>query len=582
MRAFNPTRWPQDPPSVAARRLRRKGNVPSIITPGIAMRRLRRFRQVVNALVKYGFGSALARIRVWEACNFQRGILRRECKLPGLTPPERLRLALEELGPTFVKLGQILSTRPDLVPPEIIDELKKLQASAHFVPADTVKGIIEAELGQPISSIFDSFDDNPVGAASLAQVHRAVLKGKQVVLKVQRPGIVDMTEVDIDIMRSLARLAERYSPTAYLANSAGLVEEFAQQIKKELDFRMEAHNLQIFARNFAGDDTIHVPDVYLNLCTKRLVIMEYLDGINIADTPRLVREGYDLPLIARRGAIVGFKATFQHGFFHADPHPGNVFVLPGNVIGLVDFGMMATVSQRDRERLAKLVYFISVRDEKRISRALNELAESEDKIPAEEMEPAMFAILTEFGDLPAFEIRLASMLFAMMRAVMAHGGRLRPQLLWVTKSIAIEEDIARSLHADFNLMELGKPYAQKVLTQKLDPFRQSHELYNWLVDALDTVRDLPYDIGIVVREIRKGRLKIEFEHLGLEPIRHTFERVANRISLTIIIAALLISSSVIVLSRVPPLVGNIPLLGLTGYVLAVFLGFMLVASILRR
>lgn len=457
-----------------------------------------------------------------------------------------------------------------------------MQASAHFVPADTVKGIVEAELGQPISMLFESFEDTPVGAASLAQVHRAVLKGKPVVLKVQRPGIVDMTDVDIDIMRSLARLAERYSPTAYLVNSVGLVEEFARQIKRELDFRMEAHNLRNFAQNFAGDQTIHVPEVYPDLCTRRLVTMEYLDGINIADAPRLIKEGYDLPLIARRGAIVGFKATFQYGFFHADPHPGNVFVLPGNVIGLVDYGMMATLSQRDRERLAKLVYFITVRDERRISRALNELTESEDTIAAEELEPAMFAIMTEFGDLPAREVRLAAMLFAMMKAVMAHGGRLRPQLLWVAKSIAIEEEIARSLHADFNLMELGKPYAQKILTQKLDPFRQPHELYNWLNDALDTVRDLPYDIGIVVREIRKGRLKIEFEHKGLEPIRRTLDRVANRTSLTIIISALLISSSVIVLSKVPPLVGNIPLLGFVGYVLAVVLAFMLVVSIVRR
>ena len=208
--------------------------------------------------------------------------------------------------------------------------------------------------------------------------------------------------------------------------------------------------------------------------------------------------------------------------------------------------------------------------------------ESEDVIPAEELEPAMSAIVKEYGDIPVRELRLAGMLFAMMRAIMTHGGRLRPQLIWVTKSIATQENIVHSLNADFNIIDLGRPHAQKVLTQKLSPLRQPHELYYWLIDVLDMARDLPYDVGVILREFRKGRLKIEFEHVGLEPIRRTMDRVPNRTSLTIIIAALLISSSVIVLAKVPPFVGDIPLLGFIGYIISFILGFLLVISIMRR
>jgi ubiquinone biosynthesis protein len=548
--------------------------------PSNPLKRIGRLQHVINTFAKHGFGEIITRLRVWEAGAIESRIFHRH---PHVTPEfsvgERVRLALEELGPTFIKLGQGLSTRPDLVPPEIIHELKKLQFSVHFIPVETVRHVVETELGKPIDQIFDSFDDTPLAAASLAQVHRAVYKGREVALKIQRPHIEEVISQDIDIMHTLARLVERYFPSTILLNPSGLVDEFARDIKKELDFFLEAHNMIRFAQNFADDEMIHVPDVYLDLCTRRLVTMEYLNGIHIWETQRLIDEGYDTQVIAKRGALVGLKAIFEFGFFHADPHPGNVFVLPGNVIGLVDFGMMATLSLRDRERTAKLMNFISARDDKRVARALNELMESEDVVPAEQLEPAMTTIIQEYTDLPVCDLRFASMLFAMMRAVMEQGGRLRPQLIWITKSIATQEEMACSLNANFNLMEIGRPYARKVLNQKLNPFCKPQELYYWLIDVLDTIKDVPYDAGVIMREIRKGRIKIEFEHVGLDPIRRTMETMANRQSLTNIIVALLISSSVVVLARVPPFVGGISLLGFIGYIIALILGLILIYSV---
>ena len=383
-------------------------------------------------------------------------------------------------------------------------------------------------------------------------------------------------------MHGLAGLAQRNSPAIYMINAVGLVEEFSEQLKKELDFRLEVTIMRRFAQDFRSDKTLRVPASYEELCTKRVITMEYLDGISISDTQALVDGGYNLPLIVRRGAVLGFKSAFLHGFFHADPHPGNILVMPGNVIGLVDFGMMATLSTRDRERLAKLVYFIAEGDERRVARALNEVMESQDVISAEDMESSITDIIRDRGQFGSGDLPLAGALFGLMRTVMQHGGRLRPQLVWVTKSIAIQENIARSFHTTLNVMELGKPFARDIITRKLNPLRQPEELYFWLTDFLDTARDLPYDAGIIFHELRRGKIRIEFEHVGLEPIRQTINRVSNRMSLTIIISALLVSSSVIVLARVAPTVGSIPVIAFIGYLIAGVLSILLALSVWFR
>ncbi len=557
--------------------------MPRVPRLGSAHRQLSRSRHIVGVLVKYGFGDLFDRLRLWQYMNIERRIFRRRHRqFDHLSVPERLRHALEELGPTFVKLGQVLSTRPDLVPQEYVVELEKLQSQVAPISSEVAREVVQSELGQPIEEVFDSFEEQPVAAASLAQVHRASLKGGRVVaVKVLRPGIADVIEADLEIMHSIAGLMERYIDEARLMDAVGIVAEFSSNLKKEIDLRLEANNIRRTAHNFAGDGTVHVPEVYRELCTKRVLVMEYIDGINVSETERLVAEGYDLPLIARRGVDIALKSTFEHGFFHADPHPGNIFILPDNVICLLDYGMMGTISSRQRESMAKLAAGIISREEKGMVRSLEGLVEAQGAVNTEKLEADMSNIAQQYDYLPLGDVRFGTMLNEVLGLLVRHRLRLQTHLVWLFKAVATIEDVAHNLDANFDMIECARPYAERVLRRRVNPIRQIRELYLPTLDFIDLVKELPYAARDIIRQLREGRLRIEYEHVGLEPARSTFAHAANRIALAIIIAALVVGSSLIVLSRVPPLVADISIIGIIGYAIAWGLGLWLVFSILR-
>jgi ubiquinone biosynthesis protein len=554
-----------------------------ILIPGLTVKHLQRYSRVIGVLSHYGFGEFLGQIRVWRYINIDRKIFHRKSELAQLSSPERLRLALEELGPTFVKLGQMISTRPDVLPPDFIKELEKLQNRVAPMPIEKARQIIENELKKPIPELFSSFDDKPLAAASLAQVHRAILNGEEVVIKVQRPEIDRIIDVDLDILHNLAVLMERYLPGAYVINPVGLVKEFSENIKRELDFRLEANNMRRFGLNFADTPWVHVPKVYPdNCCTRRIIIMEYIDGIYISEIDRLKTEGYDLKLIAKRGAEIGFRSTLEHGFFHADPHPGNLIILPENGICLLDYGMMGTLSDRYRERLGKLIYCIVSGDEKRTARALLGLMESNVVIDAETLESEVSGIIQRFANLTISDIQLGSMLFKLLRLLREHHVRFPVHLIWLSKSITTIEDVAHKLDPDFDILKNAKPYSRRFFIKSLNPLRRSRESLLTAVDSLELLNDLPYDISVILDQLKKGRVKIEFEHIGLEPIRKTINLVANRLALTLVISALLIASALIVFAGISPKLGDISIIGLAGFVLAVMLSAGLLISMLFR
>ena len=558
--------------------------MPRIIRPDLAFKQMQRYRQVVAVFTRYGFGEFLGLIRIWEYINIEKKFLHRERQLETLSIPQRLRLALEELGPTFVKLGQMLSTRPDIVPHNFIVELEKLQNRVAPIPTEIARRVIESELKKPISEIFSSFDDQPLAAASLAQVHRASRNGSDLVVKVQRPNITEVIEVDLEIMHNLAALMERYLHGTYVINPVGLVRELAENIKRELDFRIEAVNMRRFAQNFAGTAWVHVPAVYSDPgYTQRVLIMEYVEGIFISDLDRLRREGYDLKRIARHGADIGFRSTLEHGFFHADPHPGNLIIQPGNVICLLDYGMMGTLSNRFRERLGRMIYYIINNDEKRTARALLGLMESSQVIDAETLEVQVSNIIQEYAHLALREIQLGNMLFKLLRLLSEHHVRFPTHLIWLSKAITTVEDVAHKLDPDFDMLEYAKPYARRFIIRNLNPANQTREAFLTALDSFDLLRDLPYDAGVILDQLKKGRVKIEFEHIGLEPIRKTITRVTNRLGGTIVLAAVLVASSLIVVADLPPKVGEVPIIGIAGFGISLILAVvLLIAAIFDR
>ena len=534
-------------------------------------------------LVKYGFGQLMEQIRAWQHINIQCRIFHRcDQRVAQLETGERIRLALQELGPTFVKMGQILSTRPDMVPRDIVKELEKLQEHVPPFPTQVAKEILRSELNRPIEEVFTSFDEEPVAAASLAQVHRATLVGGQkVAVKIQRPGIVDTIEADIAIMHSLAGVMERRIDEAQFLNPVGLIDELHSDIKRELNFRTEANNLIRFAYNFAGAPELKVPRVYEELCTPRLLVMEYIEGINISKIDQLDSEGYDLKLIARRCADILFKSSLEHGFFHADPHPGNVFVLPNNVICLLDFGMTGTLSSLERASVTKMIYGVATGDEKTTARALLELVNPQGIINEEQFQKDLSRYIQEFAYVPFGGLRLGDMLQNELYLLRTYNLRFPTNLVWILKAIATVENTTSRLDPETNMVEYVKPFAAGMLRRQFSPWKEARELGAAAIDFIDLLKDLPYETRSILRKLREGRIKMEVEQMGQDTIRKTLNRVANRLAVALVIAALLVGSSLLVVSQLPPLFSGISIIGITGFGIAAILGLLLEFSILR-
>jgi ubiquinone biosynthesis protein len=555
-------------------RIRKMGFIPR------TYRNLDRYRQILTILFKYGFDSMLNRLNLGS--YFESGMQmisrnRRE-RVEGLTDYERLRMACEELGPTFIKMGQILSTRSDLIPGDLVRELAKLQDNVPPFPFVQVREIVEQELCASLAVLFAYFDEQPLAAASIGQVHRArLVTGEDVIIKVQRPGIRKTIEVDLEILFHLATLMEKNIEEAEIYRPTRVVDEFARSIEKEINYKIEAQYAERFARQFAGNEAIYVPRIFNETTTGRILTMEYVDGIKASDIELLDKTGLDRKLIAARGADVTFEQIFKHGFFHADPHPGNICILPGNVICYLDFGMMGYIDKRSMETFADIIIGYVRRDEAAIADAVMRIVEWDDPPDRRALESDIASFVDLYLYKPLKDMHMGEILQEFLDLFARHRLRLPPDIFFMIKAMTEVEGLGLMLDPDFNMVEKVEPFIKDLQMQRIHP----KKLMGDFLASSNMLKGVPFALYDLLKQLKSGKARFGVDHQGFEPLIFGMERSSNRISFALIIAALIIGSSLIMMARSGPSLFDLPLLGLLGYAFAGVLGLWLLVWIRR-
>lgn len=548
------------------------------------VRSVRRYREIIQILLKYGFDDLIDRFRMDGASRrgWKRFRRKRKQEIIKRSRPERIRLVLEELGPTFIKLGQMLSTQIDLIPQEYIRELEKLQDDVKPFPVDQVREIIYNELNAPVESLFSFFEETPLASASIAQVHRArTVSGLDVAVKVRRPGIRKKIQDDIQILMDLATLASKGVSELAAYDPAGLVYEFKSWLNKELDFYQEARNIDRFGRNFENDATICVPEVQWDRSTQKVLTMTYIDGINIDDIKKLDQAGMDRKIIALNGANAVLKQIFEHGFFHGDPHPGNILVLEGNIIAPLDFGLMGSLDIDLMEQLGDLVRAVVNRDGDRIVRLLLGIGLVQDEMDHRTLKSDLLDLVNRYYHASLAQVRIEVLFEEIASLTAKHHVRVPRNVYLMGKVLAAMESTGKRLDPDFDAVELLIPYARKIVISRFDPRRIVRNGSRMLEDYSDLLSDLPDNARRILLKMRKGEFGFNLNHQGLDRFIREMDKSTNRLSFSMIIAALVIASSLIIQLNMGPLVLGLSVFGLTGFLIAAFLGLWLVIAIMR-
>ena len=544
-----------------------------------------RYGEILSILLKYGFSEFVKRAGLIGRFQFLTSLIpeKEHVKITQFNIWEKVRFVLEELGPTFIKFGQIASNRRDMFPNELVDELEKLQDAVPPFPFHEVKNIIQEDFGKPLEEVFQSFSKTPTASASIAQVHRAVLySGEAVAVKVRRPNIEEVITADIDIMYRLASIIERYGSEFPTLSPTELVEEFEKQIWKEVDFYHELLNIKKFKDTIRKNKYIYAPGIYKEYSTKRILTLEFIEGRKLGEVIRDNSGAYDKALIADRGADVLLKQIFIDGFFHADPHPGNMMALPGNRLCFLDFGMMGSIPRNQQNAINSMLLGMVRRDSLMITGAVMKLTDARLHVKQDVLEQAIYEYMDEYLELPLEDIDFSQSVNDLIDLIVQFHIKVPTNLTLVAKTLMIIEGVGRAMNPQFKTIEKIEAFSAELFLKKFNPERMGNEFMVSMEEYGDLIRNFPIHINYLFNQAREHKLRVPIEHQGLDPVRETIDKVGSRLVFGFVLSALLISSALIVQAGVGPEWRGMSIFGVVGFALGgVMGGILLISSVIR-
>lgn len=545
-----------------------------------SIKKIKRTAQLVSILTKYGFETLVSQtgLRTLIPENYINKNEKRK-EIFSLSIYERIRLALEELGPTYIKLGQLLSNRDDLFPIELIEELQKLQDNVQCKDINLEESL-KKELNIDLNSVFSEINHTPIAAASLSQVYIGTLheNNQEVIVKVKREGIEDIIEADLLIMKDFSQLLETYYDIARQTGISHIIRAFEKSILSELSFTQELNNIERFRKNFRNNPNIHTPITYKHLSNNNILCMEFIDGIKVSDKQLLKEEGLDCKKISLNIVDLYLKQVIEYGFFHADPHSGNIFVLPDSKIAFIDYGSVGRIIPQDQELLANFVMHVLRKDTKRLVRVIKKIAVEYNIKNETQFERDLFDFLDIIDTDSIKDLDLKNIIKRFSRILYDNRIILPDYIYLLARSIVILEGIGRELGIESSIIDHVKPYGHKMIKQRLNPKYIKDMLVDKLYSWNDRLEELPEDFHSLIQKINHDNLKITHNINGLADIKNTI----NRLVLAILISSIAVGSSILILAGMPPLLFGVSVLGLLGVIISGVLAIIVILTILRN